>query len=232
MFQDIFSKVTLNHKEHIFPVYGLSLLALNMGVITGNVLSLFREFKSKKRKTVFFIQSIAIYTALDLVEYYAVTHLDYTKDQVIRIQIASLLLYVVIYIGSLITMIANSNVGYTFIKRVIVIPLGMFIGTIGVLFFTHNHTLASFNFWVTTLFQREHFAYSYNKRIVDFVNSWQVSVQRISGFWNEKEIRERLTDYKHTIGRAQTADEFLRLLKAEKEEYIREHGNAEWVFVL
>lgn len=227
MFQDIFSKVTLNHNEHIFLVYGLSLLALNMGVLTGNVLSLFREFKSKKRKTVFFIQSIAIYTALDLVEYYAVTHLDYTKDQVIRIQIVSLLLYLVLYIGSLITMIANSNVGYTFIKRVIVIPLGMFIGTVGVLFFTHNHTLASFNFWVTTLFQREHFAYSYNKRIVDFVNSWQVSVQRINGFWNEKEIRERLTDYKHTIGRAETADEFLRLLRAEKEEYIREHGNAE-----
>nr|DAY25332.1 MAG TPA: hypothetical protein [Caudoviricetes sp.] len=227
MFQDIFSKVTLNHKEYIFLVYGLSLLALNMGVITGNVLSLFREFKKKKRKTVFFIQSIAIYTALDLVEYYAITHLDYTKDQVIRIQIASLLLYVVVYIGSLITMIANSNVGYSFIKRVIVIPLGMYIGTVGVLFFTRNHTLASFNFWVTTLFQREHFAYSYNKRIVDFVNSWQVSVQRINGFWNEKEIRERLTDYNHTIGRAETADEFLRLLKAEKEEYIREHGNAE-----
>ena len=67
---------------------------------------------------------------------------------------------------------------------------------------------------------------------MDFVNSWQVSVQRINGFWNEKEIKERLTDYKHTIGRAETADEFLRLLKAEKEEYIREHGNAEWVFVL
>lgn len=227
MFQDIFSKVTLDHKEHIFLVYGLSLLALHMGVLTGNTLSLFREFKKKKRKTVFFIQSIAIYTALDLVEYYAVTHLDYTKDQVIRIQIVSLLLYVVLYIGSLFVMIPNANVGYSFVKRVIVIPLGMYIGTVGVLFFTRNHTLASFNFWVTTLFQREHFAYSYNKRIVDFVNSWQVSVQRINGFWNEKEIRERLTDYKHTIGRAETADEFLRLLKAEKEEYIREHGNAE-----
>lgn len=227
MLQDIFNKVTLDHKEHIFLVYGLSLLALHMGVLTGNTLSLFREFKKKKRKTVFFIQSIAIYTALDLVEYYAVTHLDYTKDQVIRIQIASLLLYVLLYIGSLFAMIPNANVGYSFVKRVIVIPLGMYIGTVGVLFFTHNHTLASFNFWVTTLFQREHFAYSYNKRIVDFVNSWQVSVQRINGFWNEKEIKERLTDYKHTIGRAQTADEFLRLLKAEKEEYIREHGNAE-----
>jgi hypothetical protein len=198
-----------------------------MGVLTGNTLSLFREFKKKKRKTVFFIQSIAIYTALDLVEYYAVTHLDYTKDQAIRIQIASLLLYVAVYIGSLFVMIPNANVGYSFVKRVIVIPLGMYIGTVGVLFFTRNHTLASFNFWVTTLFQREHFAYSYNKRIVDFVNSWQVSVQRINGFWNEKEIRERLTDYNHTIGRAETADEFLRLLKAEKEEYIREHGNAE-----
>lgn len=227
MFQDIFNKVTLNHKEHIFLVYGLSLLALHMGVLTGNTLSLFREFKKKKRKTVFFIQSIAIYTALDLVEYYAVTHLDYTKDQVIRIQIVSLLLYVVLYIGSLFVMIPNANVGYSFVKRVIVIPLGMYIGTVGVLFFTRNHTLASFNFWVTTLFQREHFAYSYNKCIVDFVNSWQVSVQRINGFWNEKEIRERLTDYNHTIGRAETADEFLRLLKAEKEEYIREHGNAE-----
>ena len=227
LFQDTINKVTLDHKEHIFLVYGLSLLALHMGVLTGNTLSLFREFKKKKRKTVFFIQSIVIYTALDLVEYYAVTHLDYTKDQVIRIQIVSLLLYLALYIGSLITMIANSNVGYSFVKRVIVIPLGMYIGTIGVLFFTHNHTLASFNFWVTTLFQREHFAYSYDKRVVDFVNSWQVSVQRINGFWNEKEIKERLTDYNHTIGRAQTADEFLRLLKAEKEEYIREHGNAE-----
>ena len=222
MLQDIFNKVTLNHKEHIFLVYGLSLLSLHMGVIIGNILSLFREFKKKKRKTVFFIQSITIYTALDLVEYYAVTHLDYTKDQVIRIQIVSLLVYLALYIGSLFAMIPNSNVGYSFVKRVIVIPLGMFIGTIGVLFFTHNHTLASFNFWVTTLFQREHFAYSYNKRIV----------QRINGFWNEKEIKERLTDYKHTIGRAETADEFIRLLKAEKEEYIREHGNAEWIFVL
>ena len=227
LFQDIFSKVTLDHKEHIFLVYSLSLLALHMGVLTGNVLSLFREFKKKKRKTVFFIQSIVIYTALDLVEYYAVTHLDYTKDQVIRIQIVSLLLYVVLYIGSLFVMIPNANVGYSFVKRVIVIPLGMYIGTVGVLFFTRNHTLASFNFWITTLFQREHFAYSYDKRIVDFVNSWQVSVQRINGFWNEKEIKERLTDYNHTIGRAQTADEFLRLLRAEKEEYVREHDNAE-----
>lgn len=227
MFQDIFSKVTLNHKEHIFLVYGLSLLALHMGVISGNLLSLFREFKKKKRKTVFFIQSFAIYTALDLVEYYAVTHLDYTKDQVIRIQIVSLLLYLALYIGSLIAMIANSDVGYSFIKRVIVIPCVMFIGTIGVLFFTRNQTIASFNFWVAVLFQREHFAYSYNKRVVSFFNSWYTGVQRINGFWNEEEIKSNLIDYRRTIGRAESHGEFVSLLKAQKEEYIREHGNAE-----
>lgn len=226
MLQDIFNKVTLDHKEYIYLVYGLSLFSLHTGTILGNILSLFKEFKKKKVKTVFFLQCLTIYFSLQLTSDYAVKHLGYTDDQLIRIQVISMVLYVAFFVGCAYAMAVNSNVGYSFLKRVIFIPVVMFIGTIATLLFTHNHTVASFNFWIAVLFQREHFAYSYSKYVVSLFNLWYIGVNRINGFWKEEEVKDNLIDYKRTIGRAESHAEFVRLLEKQKEKDNREHSNA------